>query len=260
MRSVAMVIKLPFIKSKQAKQSPEISTENTPKHIAIIMDGNGRWAKNRGLVRVAGHKEGLSSLMKIVKAAVKYEVEILTLYAFSTENWKRPKSEVEFILRLPKEFLEIYLPDLIANNVRINVIGDMEKLPEYTREAVQYAIDRTQNNDGLQVNFALNYGGRHEIIQAMKEMYTDLLDTKLTIDKIDEQRFSNYLYTAQMPEPDLLIRTGGEKRLSNFLLWQLAYTEFWFTDVLWPDFQEADFSLAIDHFQQRNRRYGGLSN
>jgi len=161
-------------------------------------------------------------------------------------------------LRLPKEFLHIYLPELIDNNVRIEVIGDMKNLPSHTCEALQYAMDRTRNNDGLILNFALNYGSRHEILLAMKEMIADMNDAKLSLDEVDEQRISEYLYTSGMTDPDLLIRTGGEKRLSNFLLWQLAYTEFWFTDVLWPDFSEKEFLLALEDYQQRKRRYGGI--
>lgn len=257
-----MIINIPFVHKKQPKEfleNPEDNT-NTPKHIAIIMDGNGRWAKKQGLPRIAGHKEGISSIVKVVKTAVKYDVKVLTLYAFSTENWKRPRAEVEFILKLPKQFLDIYLPELMSNNVRINVIGDMELLPDYTRDAVLYAMERTQHNDGLQLNFALNYGSRNEILHAVKEMVADLQETKLSIEEIDEQVFSKYLYTKDLPDPDLLIRTGGEKRLSNFLLWQSAYSEFWYTDVLWPDFSEKEFLLAINDYRQRNRRYGGLSN
>jgi undecaprenyl diphosphate synthase len=253
-----MLMKIPFFKNKQSKEIFHYSEGHTPDHIAIIMDGNGRWARKRGMPRVAGHKEGMSAIVKIVKAAVKCNVKVLTLYTFSTENWKRPKPEIDFILRLPKEFLHIYLPDLIANNVRIEAIGDMENLPVHTREAVQYAIDRTRDNDGLQLNFALNYGSRHEILNAMKEMFADINDGKLSLDEVDEQQFSGYLYTAGMPEPDLLIRTGGEKRLSNYLLWQLAYTEFWFTDVLWPDFSEKEFLHALEEYRQRKRRYGGI--
>ena len=253
-----MAMKLPFFNPKKTNEHLQYMEEHTPDHIAIIMDGNGRWAQKRGLPRVAGHKEGVSAVVKITKAAVKCKVKVLTLYTFSTENWKRPKSEVDLILRLPKEFLQIYLPELISNNVRIEAIGDMEKLPAHTREAVQYAIERTKNNDGLQLNFALNYGGRHEILKAMKEMFTDLTDGKMSLDELDEQHFSNYLYTAGITEPDLLIRTGGEKRLSNFLLWQMAYTEFWFTDVLWPDFSEKEFLRALEEYRQRKRRYGGI--
>ncbi|HZG73504.1 MAG TPA: polyprenyl diphosphate synthase, partial [Chondromyces sp.] len=157
-----------------------------------------------------------------------------------------------------KEFLHIYLPDLISNNVRIEAIGDMKNLPAHTREALQYAIGRTRDNDGLQLNIALNYGSRHEMLNAMKEMFMDISDAKLSLDEVDEQQFAGYLYTAGMSDPDLLIRTGGEKRLSNFLLWQMAYTEFWFTGVLWPDFSEKEFLGAIEGYRQRKRRYGGI--
>lgn len=250
-------MKLPFFHKKE-EGSVLYPNENIPEHIAIIMDGNGRWAKKRGMPRIAGHKEGVSTVVNIVKTAVNCKVKILTLYTFSTENWKRPKTEIEFILRLPKEFLSIYLPDLIANNVRIEVVGDIEKLPVHTREAIEYAMERTRNNDGLLLNFALNYGSRDEILNAMKEMFLDITKGEFSLDELDEQKFSNYLYTADMKEPDLLIRTGGEIRLSNFLLWQLAYTEFWFTDVLWPDFSEKDFLQALKEYGNRKRRYGGL--
>lgn len=251
-------MKIPFFNNKQSEESFHYTNGNIPDHIAIIMDGNGRWAEKRGMTRDAGHKEGVSTVVKIIKAAVKWKVKVLTLYTFSTENWKRPKIEIDFILRLPKEFLQIYLPELISNNVRVNAIGDMGNLPAYTREAVQYAIDRTRDNDGLQLNFALNYGSRHEILHAMKEMLADINNAKLSLDELDEQQFSGYLNTAGMKDPDLLIRTGGEKRLSNFLLWQLAYTEFWFTDVLWPDFSEQEFLHALEEYQQRKRRFGGI--
>lgn len=234
------------------------SEEQNPKHVAIIMDGNGRWAKKRGMPRFIGHKEGVSAVVKAVKAAVKYKVKILTLYTFSTENWKRPKSEVEFILKLPKEFLNVYLPELIANNVRIQAIGDLEQLPSYTRDALQYAMDKTKNNDGLLLNFALNYGGRHEVIHAIQKILEDINNGKLANEEINEEQFSQYLYTSGLPEPDLLIRTGGEKRLSNFLLWQLAYTEFWFTNVLWPDFSEKEFLCALEEYRKRKRRFGGI--
>lgn len=251
-------MKLPFFSKKQAAVSDLFLNETIPEHVAIIMDGNGRWAKKRGMPRIAGHKEGISTVVKIVKTAVKWKVKVLTLYTFSTENWKRPKTEVEFILRLPKEFLSIYLPDLIASNVRIELIGDIEKLPAHTREAVEDAIERTRGNDGLLLNLALNYGSRQEILHAMKEIFLDINNDEFSLQELDEQKFSDYLYTAGMKEPDLLIRTGGEKRISNFLLWQLAYTEFWFTDVLWPDFSEKEFLYALEDFCKRKRRYGGL--
>ncbi|MCM3691456.1 isoprenyl transferase [Neobacillus niacini] len=251
-------MKIPFIHHKHSEESIHISEDHIPEHIAIIMDGNGRWAQKRGMPRVAGHKEGMSTVVNIVKAAVKYKVKVLTLYTFSTENWKRPKTEVDTILKLPKQFLHIYLPDLMANNVRIGTIGDIEHLPAHSREAVQYAVNRTRDNNGLQLNFALNYGGRQEILNAMKELFADINDAKLSLDDVDEQTFSGYLYTTGLPDPDLLIRTGGEKRLSNYLPWQFAYTEFWFTDVLWPDFSEKEFIQALEEYGQRKRRFGGL--
>lgn len=253
-----MNMKIPFLTKKDEKTNYYYTEAQTPDHIAIIMDGNGRWAQKRGLPRFAGHKEGLSTVVKVVKVAVKCKVKVLTLYTFSTENWKRPKPEVDFILKLPKEFLHVYLPDIKSNNVRIEVIGNIEGLPASTREALQYAIDSTKDNDGLQLNLALNYGSKNELLQAMKGMFTDLIDEKISLDEVDEQQFSTYLDTAGMPNPDLLIRTGGEKRLSNFLLWQMAYTEFCFTDVLWPDFSENEFRLALEEYQLRKRRFGGI--
>ncbi|WP_087972878.1 isoprenyl transferase [Oceanobacillus rekensis] len=250
--------KIPFFTTKKNKEIDVERVDNVPNHVAIIMDGNGRWAQKRGLPRIAGHKEGVSAVNKIVKAAVKADVKILTLYTFSTENWKRPKSEIDFILRLPKEFLHIYLPGLISNNVRINTIGDFDALPDHTKEAVQYAVDKTKSNDGLLLNFALNYGSRLEIIHAVKKIIHDIDESKLSIDSLDDKQFSQYLFTTDLSDPDLLIRTGGEKRLSNFMLWQLAYTEFCFSDVLWPDFNESNFLNALEDYKQRKRRYGGI--
>ncbi|WP_010649259.1 isoprenyl transferase [Oceanobacillus massiliensis] len=253
-----MSMKIPFLNNKQTKENDTEKPENVPDHVAIIMDGNGRWAQRRGLPRIAGHKEGVSAVNKIVKAAVKANVKILTLYTFSTENWKRPRSEIDFILKLPKEFLHIYLPGLIANNVKINTIGDFDELPEHTKSAVQYAVDKTKDNDGMVLNFALNYGSRLEIIRAVKQIIDDIDQSKISLDALDDHEFSKYLFTNGLSDPDLLIRTGGEQRLSNFLLWQLAYTEFWFTDELWPDFNEKSFSVALEEYQRRKRRYGGI--
>jgi undecaprenyl diphosphate synthase len=253
-----MSIRLPFIKKKQKETIQLMDSKNVPNHIAIIMDGNGRWAKKRSLPRIAGHKEGVDAVVKAVRAAHQFNVKILTLYAFSTENWKRPQKEIEFLMKLPKKFLHIHLPELMERNVRIQTIGEFNALPAHTKEAVQYAIDKTKNNDGLLLNFALNYGSRYEIVQAMKHIVSDINEAKLTLDAIDENVFSKYLYTNGLNDPDLLIRTSGEQRLSNFLLWQMAYTEFWFTDVLWPDFDEAVFKQAIEEYQQRQRRYGGI--
>jgi undecaprenyl diphosphate synthase len=253
-----MSIRLPFFKNKQTTDIINNELDNPPEHVAIIMDGNGRWAQKRGLPRIAGHKEGINTVIKMVRSATKHDMKILTLYAFSTENWRRPKTEIDFLMKLPKEFLHIYLPELMEKNVRIETIGDFETLPAHTREAIQYAKDKTKDNDGLLLNFALNYGSRFEIMQAIKQVMHDVECSKLEIDTLDEEVFSEYLYTKGMSDPDLLIRTSGEQRLSNFLLWQLAYTEFWFTDVLWPDFDEIIFEQALLDYQQRKRRYGGI--
>ncbi|MBM7598565.1 undecaprenyl diphosphate synthase [Virgibacillus halotolerans] len=253
-----MSMRLPFFKNKQTTDIINKVLDSPPEHVAIIMDGNGRWAKKRGLPRIAGHKEGINSVIKIVRSATKHNMEILTLFAFSTENWRRPTTEIDFLMKLPKEFLHIYLPELIEKNVRIDMIGDSGALPAHTKEAIQYAKEKTKDNDGLLLNFALNYGSRFEIMQAMKQVIHDIECSKLTVDTLDEAVFSEYLYTKGMSDPDLLIRTSGEQRLSNFLLWQLAYTEFWFTDVFWPDFDEKIFEQALLDYQQRKRRYGGI--
>src|SRR5699024_580931 len=218
----------------------------------------GRWAKQKGMPRIAGHKEGMDVVRDIVIAATESGVKALTLYAFSTENWQRPKAEVDFLLRLPKEFLHIYLPEMIENHVKIDTIGEFKGLTDHTREAIDHAKEATKENTGLVLNFALNYGSRHEIIKAVKEISNQVSQGNLEIENIDEKAFSSYLYTKDIREPDLLIRTSGEVRLSNFLLWQLAYTELWFTDVLWPDFNEELFKKALKDYQARKRRYGGI--
>ncbi|TFD97123.1 isoprenyl transferase [Jeotgalibacillus salarius] len=220
-------------------------------HIAIIMDGNGRWAEKRELSRTDGHSKGVSTVVRIVKRASERNVKYLTLYTFSSENWKRPQKEVEFILQLPKKFLFQYLPELMRNNVKINILGDIERLPYGTREALKHAVRKTAKNDGLQLNFALNYGGRQELLNAFRQM-------KEAGEEVTEKGLEKYLYTSGMPDPELLIRTGGEKRISNFLLWQMAYTEYYFSDALWPDFSEDEFDRAIDEFNFRHRRFGGL--
>lgn len=252
-----MSMRIPFTRKKQKNQKQD-EIENVPKHVAIIMDGNGRWAESRGLPRVAGHKEGIHTVNKIVRAASNAKVEILTMFAFSTENWKRPNSEVDFLMKLPKQFLHLYLPELMAKNVKINIIGEFDALPDHTKKTIQYATDKTKNNTGMILNFALNYGGRYEIIRAVKNIVKDIESSKIESKDIDESSFSNYLYTSMYRDPDLLIRTSGEMRISNFLLWQSAYTEFLFTDVLWPDFTEENFNQAIEEYQRRKRRFGGL--
>lgn len=247
-------MKFPFV-NKQQSAKEKIKS---PTHVAIIMDGNGRWAKKRGLPRVAGHKKGMDAVKETVEMAIECEVKILTLYAFSTENWKRPKDEVDFLMKLPNEFLNVFLPDLIENNVRIETIGNIDILPRHTKKAIHYAKSQTKANDGLLLNFAINYGSRDEIIKATKKIMKDIKENKITPESLDEKAFAKYLYTHELVDPDLLIRTSGEQRLSNFLLWQLAYTEFWFTEVYWPDFTGSLFKQAIEDYKQRKRRYGGI--
>lgn len=229
-----------------------------PKHVAIIMDGNGRWAKKRALPRIAGHHEGMKVVRKITKMANRLGIEVLTVYAFSTENWKRPKSEVDYLMQLPEEFLGTYLPELVEENVQVKMIGYKDSIPSHTQRAVERAIEDTKNNTGMILNFALNYGSRAEIIDAVKQVLIDMKSGIINEDDLTEDVFSRYLMTGQLEDPDLLIRTSGEIRLSNFMLWQLAYTEFWFTDVLWPDFSEVHFMEAIEAYQKRSRRFGGV--
>lgn len=234
------------------------SLQRVPVHVAIIMDGNGRWAKRRGLPRIAGHREALKTVKKVTNEARRLGIKVLTLFAFSTENWKRPKTEVEFLMKLPEQFLNSYLAELIENNIQVRAMGDLSLIPAHTMKAVNYAIDRTKNNNGLILNFALNYGGRSEIVQAVKTVVRDVQSDKLRSDTIDEDVFSKYMMSRALPDPDLLIRTSGEIRLSNFMLWQLAYTELFFTDVYWPDFNEGNLQEAVREFASRQRRYGGI--
>ncbi|NUK29147.1 isoprenyl transferase [Parageobacillus sp. VR-IP] len=236
----------------------EILQNPIPKHVAIIMDGNGRWAKKRALPRAAGHYEGMQVVRKITRFANELGIQILSLYAFSTENWKRPKSEVDYLMKLPEQFLTTFLPELIEENVKVRVMGHTEQLPDHTRRAVEKAIRETEKNTGLILNFALNYGSRAEITYAVQRIAKEVQKGTLAPEAITEKIISSYLMTKELPDPDLLIRTSGEIRLSNFMLWQLAYTEFWFTDVLWPDFTEQHLLEAIAVFQQRDRRFGGV--
>jgi undecaprenyl diphosphate synthase len=229
-----------------------------PAHVAIIMDGNGRWAKKRALPRVAGHHEGMKVVRKMTKLANELGVQVLTLYAFSTENWKRPKSEVEYLMKLPEEFLGTFLPELIEENVQVKMIGNKDQLPSFTLNAIEKAMNETKENTGLILNFALNYGSRVEIVEAVKHVLNDCKSGIMNENELTEDIFSSYLMTSELPDPDLLIRTSGEIRLSNFMLWQLAYSEFWFTDTLWPDFKDEDLLDAVNAFQNRQRRFGGV--
>lgn len=236
----------------------DVRKESVPHHIAVIMDGNGRWAKKRALPRAAGHREGMKNIRTITRFANKLGVGALTLYAFSTENWKRPALEVDLLMRLPEEFLTSFLPELMELNIQVQMIGEMDGLPAHTKKAVQNAMDQTAVNTGMVLNFALNYGGRRELLLSVKEIAHQVQNGTLNLDDITEETISAGMMTATLPDPDLLIRTSGELRLSNFLLWQLAYSEFWFTDVHWPEFKEDDLLQAIESYQSRNRRYGGL--
>lgn len=235
-----------------------VKNRHIPAHVAIIMDGNGRWAKKRGLPRIAGHHEGMKTVREITRSASDLGIKVLTLYAFSTENWKRPKIEIDFLMKLPGEFLSTYLPELVEQNVKVEMIGDFELLPNHTKKAIQKAMKETENNTGMTLNFAMNYGSRLELIECVKQLTQLALENKINVEDIDEELINSHLMTAHLPEPDLLIRTSGEVRLSNFMLWQLAYAEFVFTDVLWPDFDEESMINTISEFQSRSRRFGNV--
>ncbi|MGL4605871.1 MAG: isoprenyl transferase [Eubacteriaceae bacterium] len=229
-----------------------LTKENLPKHVAIIMDGNGRWAKKKNRPRLFGHHAGMKTLRKIVKASSNIGIKILTVYAFSTENWKRSPEEVEGLMNIAIEYFKNEVGELHKNNVKINVIGDIHGLNEKVQSSARNAMDITKDNTGLIFNVALNYGGRDEVIQAVKK----IIKNKVEENEITEELISQSLYTKGLPDPDVLIRTGGERRLSNFLLWQCAYTEFFFVDTFWPDFSEENYSNLIGEYQKRNRRFG----
>ncbi|MFC4077858.1 isoprenyl transferase [Salinithrix halophila] len=229
-----------------------------PRHIAIIMDGNGRWAKKRGMPRIAGHRAGMKTVRDITRAADDLGIEALTLYSFSTENWKRPQDEVNYLMGLPEEFLRTDLDELVRRNIRVGMVGCEEGLPPHTLRAIQGFKEGTAGNTGMILSFALNYGARTEIIHGIHQIIDDVKSGKMDKDEIDESVFGQYLYTANLPDPDLMIRTSGEVRISNFMLWQIAYSEFWFTDVQWPDFSRETFYQAIEDFQRRSRRYGAV--
>ena len=236
-----------------------ISAEKLPRHVAIIMDGNGRWARKQGLPRIAGHREGMNTLKEIITCANELGINVVTLYAFSTENWKRPSWEVEFLMRLPEEYLKTELQPLIEKNIVIRAMGDLEQLPAVTKRAIKNALQATKDNTGMILNFALNYGGRNEILNALKKIAERVQEGALKPEEISEDLFTSYLYTGALHAPELLIRPSGELRISNFLLWQLAYTELWFTRTLWPDFNKEHFLKAILDYQERERRFGGIN-
>ena len=248
-----------FKKNRLEEKIEEKKLKKIPTHVAIIMDGNGRWAKKRNMPRVKGHYEGMQTVKKITKYASKLGIKYLTLYAFSTENWARPKEEVNYLMGLPEKMFTSFMPELMENNVKVEVIGVVEKLPENTRKAVEDAIEQTKNNTGLKLVFALNYGSKDEIVTAVKRIAQGAANNEYKVEEIDEQLISDNLFTKDTPDPDLLIRTSGEQRISNFLLWQIAYSEFIFTKVAWPDFVEEEFYKALLEYQSRDRRFGGLN-
>ena len=232
--------------------------DNNPKHIAFIMDGNGRWAKDRGLGRTAGHRQGIQRVKEIIRGAGGLGLEVVTFFAFSTENWLRPKKEVDALMRYLDNFLEGQIKELERNNMRFRVIGRKDPVPKYLQAKIEKAQDRTKKNTGLTVVLALNYGSRQEIVDAAKKFAASVLKDAGLLEGLDCDGFSRYLYTAGLPDPDLLIRTSGEMRISNFLLWQLSYAELYFSSKYWPDFKMADLKEAILDFKKRERRFGGI--
>ncbi len=236
-----------------------INKDNLPKHLAIIMDGNGRWAKQKGLLRAFGHENGTKSVRETVETCAKLGIENLTLYAFSTENWNRPKLEVDTLMKLLISSLKNELKTLKDNNIKLNTIGNFEKLPKSAQKELSAVISETNNNTRMTLTLALSYGSREEIVSAIKNISTKVKNNIISIDAIDESIINQHLYTQNLPDVDLLIRTSGEHRISNFLLWQIAYAELYFTDVLWPDFREKDLYEAIISYQKRERRFGKTS-
>lgn len=242
--------------NQQLKDGP------VPEHVAIIMDGNGRWAKERGLNRSDGHKQGVETIREIAIAANNIGVKALTVYAFSTENWKRPISEVNYLMKLPEVFFDRFLPELIDNNIQIQLIGFEERVPFMTKQILKKAVNQTKHCTGMKLNFAFNYGGRAEIVSAVKQIANKVKTGELAVESIDDEIIRQHLLTSPLipyDDVDFLIRTSNEKRLSNYLLWQNAYSEFYFTDVYWPDFSQQMFYKAIEEYQNRNRRFGGIN-
>jgi undecaprenyl diphosphate synthase len=244
---------------EEAELLDQLDPGRLPEHVAIIMDGNGRWAQRRHLPRIAGHRAGVKAAREAIETCARLKVSALTLYAFSLENWRRPKAETDFLMRLLREYLKRELPAIHRNNIRLLVIGRSSQLPDAVRRDVEHAMSLTSRNSGMKLVVALNYGGRAELVDAFNAILDRVRSAGLSALRVDEQMVSDNLYTAGLPDPDLLIRTSGELRVSNFLLWQIAYAEIYVTDVLWPDFHRARLLNALVDFQRRERRYGGLA-
>lgn len=259
----AKICRLPYGRGQrhEAAKAGEGALEqrqNLPSHVAIIMDGNGRWAQRRGLPRLAGHRQGAEAARRIVETAAEMGVRYLTLYTFSTENWRRPVSEVEGLLSILREVFRKYLRDMIESNVEIRIIGKVSEFPRDVQEMLAEAVEISKGKSRITVSLALNYGGRDEIVAAARSLAKDALAGHISLESITEEEFSRRVYTSGIPDPDLIIRTGGDLRVSNFLLWQLAYAELWFTDTLWPDFGAEHLAKALADFAQRKRRFGGV--
>ena len=242
--------------STLSTKSSNLNLAKLPQHVAVIMDGNGRWAKQRSLPRIEGHRRGANALKEMLRYCKDLGIKTLTAYAFSTENWGRPTGEVSFLMGLFERLLQKELKEMEAEGVCINFIGDLSPLPTSLKTEMLRSMERTKNNEGVFFNVAINYGSRHEMLKACKEIAVKVQRGELSAEEIDDRTISQHLYTSSSPDPDLLIRTSGEMRLSNFLLWQLAYTEIYVTDTLWPDFDGEQFDLALESFQQRDRRFG----
>ena len=242
------------------KNVNEFKLEKPLQHVAFIMDGNGRWAKLRGLARHYGHHEACKRIIEIFDACLQQNIKVMSFYAFSTENWNRPQEEIDHLMDYLEEFFNKEIDYIDSKNTRIMVSGDLSRIREKTRKICCQAIERTKNNDSFTINICLNYGGRDEIVRACKQIASDYKDNKFALEEINEKSFSSYLYTSFLPDVDLMIRTSGEERLSNFLLYQNAYAEFVFTKVKWPDFHKKDFYDCLDEYQNRSRRFGGLKN
>jgi undecaprenyl diphosphate synthase len=245
--------------AEEAELLGKLDLKRLPQHLAVIMDGNGRWAERRHLPRVAGHRAGVKAAREIIESCARLKLPYLTLYAFSLENWRRPQAEVDFLMRLLREYLKRELPAIHKNNIRLLIIGRAEQLPEGVRKDIEHGMQMTARNTGMKLVVALNYGGRAELVDAFNAMLEHIRSNGLSAFQADEQTISEHLYTAGLPDPDLLIRTSGEMRVSNFLLWQIAYAEIYVTETLWPDFSRARLLDALVDFQKRERRYGGLN-
>ncbi len=255
---IKKIVKGIFYKNNGDDLSNNMELESMPRHVAIIMDGNGRWAQEKGLARAMGHRAGMDSLRSAVKLCLKLGIKILTVYAFSTENWKRPQEEVNVLMGLLYEYIQKELDELHKEQVQVRAVGRLNELPAPALRKIKHAQEVTANNDRLILNIALNYGGRTEIVDAARRIAQLAADGKIRPQEITEDLFQKYLYTSDLPDPDLLIRPAGEQRISNYLLWQVAYTEFYSTGVYWPDFREKEFIKALRSYQNRQRRFGGL--